>query len=276
MQVVHHGAQNQSSTGRPARVVSSMSPPPMSGAENCNAAGAWAGTTAEPPSTGSLVGVTAVAAEVAGVLEAWSSAPDPHAASTMPATRMGARRRITTREVSPVRPSVPVERAVVSRTFTSADAGPVIGTGTAWCPLPCPAVKTRNLLLLALGCGLAIMLAGAVFFVQLATQDDVAPPAAVGESVEVGDMSVTVGDSEESDGLLRIDITIGGAIDDDPADEFRLIASARPVSLGSSTCRASDGEAQTCMIEFDVAGVDGTSRVLFYERGEEQARWVLG
>ena len=136
-------------------------------------------------------------------------------------------------------------------------------------------MKTRNLLLLALACGLAIMLAGAVFFFQLATQDDVAPPAAIGEPVEVGDMSVTIDGAVESGGVLRVDVTIGGAVDDDPVDEFRLIASARPVALASSTCAASDGSAQRCTIEFEVGDLDGTSRVLFYERGEEQARWVL-
>lgn len=119
------------------------------------------------------------------------------------------------------------------------------------------------------------MLAGAVFFFQLATQDEVEPPVAVGEAVEVGDMSVVVSGSEERDGMLRVSVTIGGTVDDDPTDEFRLIASARPVLLASSTCDPSDTGRQDCTIEFDVSGVDGTSRVLFYERGEEQARWVL-
>lgn len=143
-------------------------------------------------------------------------------------------------------------------------------------PLPCPAVKTRNLLLLALACGLAIMLAGAVFFFQLATQDETTPPVPVGDETQVGDMRVTVTDVDERAGTLRVTITIGGTEDDDPTDEFRLIASARPVQLGTSTCSASTpAERQTCTISFDVAGVDGVSRVLFYERGEEQARWVL-
>jgi hypothetical protein len=136
-------------------------------------------------------------------------------------------------------------------------------------------VKTRNLLLLALGCGLAIMLAGAVFFFQLATQDEVEPPAPVGEPVRVGDMTVTVDGADEAGGVLRVDITIGGIEDDDPTDEFRLIASARPVPLASTTCGPSDGAGESCAIEFDVSGIDGASRVLFYERGEEQARWVL-
>lgn len=136
-------------------------------------------------------------------------------------------------------------------------------------------MKTRNLLLLALGCGLAIMLAGAVFFVQLATQDDVEPPVPIGEAVVVGDMAVTVVRADESSGVLRVEITLGGTDDLDPSDEFRLIASARPVPRSDSSCGPSDAADQTCTIEFDVAAIDGTSRVLFYERGEDQARWVL-
>lgn len=137
-------------------------------------------------------------------------------------------------------------------------------------------MKTRNLLLLALACGLAIMLAGAVFFFQLATQDEAEPPVPIGETTEVGDMSVTVTDVAEAAGTLRVGITIGGTEDGDPADEFRLIAAARPVQLASSTCAASTTTGlQSCTIAFDVIDVDGSSRVLFYERGEEQARWVL-
>jgi hypothetical protein len=136
-------------------------------------------------------------------------------------------------------------------------------------------MKTRTLLLLALGCGVAIMLAGAVFLFQLSNQDDVSPPVPVGDQTLVGDMSVTVVDFEETAGTLRVSITIGGTDDLDPADEFRLIASGRPVTLDSSTCPPVDGTGSSCVIRFDVADADGTSRVLFYERGDEQARWVL-
>lgn len=86
MQVVHQGAQNQSRTGRPASVVSSMSSPPISGAENFSASGASAGTTAEPASLGSLVaGVSAAAAGGGGVeLAAEESASDAEPASDGP------------------------------------------------------------------------------------------------------------------------------------------------------------------------------------------------
>lgn len=133
--------------------------------------------------------------------------------------------------------------------------------------------------MLSLGCGLAIMVAGLAFFVRLAGQDDVVPPVPLGDEVVVGDMVVVVAQADEAGGVLVVDVTIGGTADDDPADEFRLIAAARPVPLTSSTCGPSDTDLGTCTLTFEL-GADlaaaGASRVLFYERGEDQARWVLG
>jgi hypothetical protein len=137
-------------------------------------------------------------------------------------------------------------------------------------------MKTRTLLLLALGCGLAIMLAGAVFLFQLANQDDVAEPIAIGEVVGVGDMDVNVIDADETDGRLLVRVELGGVRDDAPAEDFRLIASGRPLVPDRSDCPPTDVQLRSCVVEFDVSGADGVSRVLFYERGDEQARWVLG
>ena len=136
-------------------------------------------------------------------------------------------------------------------------------------------MKTRTLMLLALGCGLAIMLAGAVFLFQLTTQDAVSEPASIGDPVQIGDMRVVVDGVTERDGVLSVGISIGGTADDDPTDEFGLIASGRAVELASTTCPSASAALADCSIEFDVSGADGRSRVLFYERGEDRARWVL-
>ena len=56
----------------------------------------------------------------------------------------------------------------------------------------------------------------------------------------------------------------------DPATGFRLIASGR--GLAPTRVECSD----VCTISFDTSSADGASRVLFYERGDQQARWVLG
>ncbi len=140
-----------------------------------------------------------------------------------------------------------------------------------------PIMKTRTLMLMALGCGLAIMLAGAVFLVQLTTQDDPPPPLDLGGSAIVGDMTVSVDAVSELDGVLTVTVTLQGAADDAPHDDFRLIASGRPAAVATTTCAPlSAGSAESCDVTFDVSGADGVSRMLFYERGEQQARWTLG
>ena len=53
-------------------------------------------------------------------------------------------------------------------------------------------MKTRTLLLLSVGVGLAILLAGGLFFVQLANQNTAIEPAEIGDPVAVGDVEVTV------------------------------------------------------------------------------------
>ncbi len=140
-------------------------------------------------------------------------------------------------------------------------------------------MKTRTLLLLSLVCGLAIMLAGAVFLFQLTTGDELAEPVPVGEEVVVGDMSVTVLGSTESDGRLVVGIEIGGVDDIDGGTGFRLIASGRPVTpvpaSGPDACGATAVQVVRCQIVFDTSLVDGSSRVLFYDRGDETQRWVL-
>ncbi len=140
-------------------------------------------------------------------------------------------------------------------------------------------MKTRTLLLLALACGLAIMLAGAVFLFQLAGQDDVSEAVPIGEAVEVGDLTVEVEAADESGGILRVGIRVAGVDDPDGAAGFRLIASGRPIAPTDTdapdACTATTVAEIVCVVRFDVSSADGSSRVLFYERGEEQARWVL-
>jgi hypothetical protein len=142
-------------------------------------------------------------------------------------------------------------------------------------------MKTRTLLLLALACGLAIMVAGAVFLFQLATTDELADPIPLGEAAEVADMRVTVLDADEVDGSLVVTVRIGGVDDGDGASGFRLIASGRPVrpeppSTLTDACEATTVEPRTCLVAFDTSVADTASRVLFYDRGDESVRWVLG
>jgi hypothetical protein len=140
-------------------------------------------------------------------------------------------------------------------------------------------MKTRTLLLLSLACGAAIMLAGAVFLVQLSGQDDVEPAVELGATAIAGDMTVVVESATERAGRLVVAVRIGGVDDADGADGFRLIASGRAVGASEpgtgDRCGATSSDVEPCTVEFDVSAADGTSRVLFYERGDTTLRWVL-
>ncbi len=139
-------------------------------------------------------------------------------------------------------------------------------------------MRTRTLLLLALGCGLAIMLAGAVFLFQLSNQEDVAEPSPLGEPVRVGDMTVVVEGSAVEGAELHVTVAIGGVDDLDGAAGFRLLTSDGPAPLlpaAEGDCAATTVAEEVCRLRFDGSGLAGTSRTLFYDRGEDGARWVL-
>lgn len=138
-------------------------------------------------------------------------------------------------------------------------------------------MQTRTLMLLSVACGVLIMLAGAVFLFQLASQDELAAPLTAGDSAEVGDMRVAVvAGSEAADGRYLVEVTIGGTVDQAPAEDFRLIAAGRQAPFVETSCVPTDDADQSCSLTFDTSVADGASRVLFYERGDEQVRWLLG
>ena len=74
-------------------------------------------------------------------------------------------------------------------------------------------MKTRTLLLLSVGVGLMILLAGGVLLLQLANESAAVEPAEVGESVEVGDVDVVVLGAQEG-ATFAVDVELGGVDDD--------------------------------------------------------------
>jgi hypothetical protein len=98
-------------------------------------------------------------------------------------------------------------------------------------------------------------------------------------ATQVGDMRVVVDGAAERNGVIDVTLTIGGVDDPDGTGGFRLIASGHAVAPQSTdepgSCGATTTEQRRCTIQFDVSGARGESRVLFYERGDDRARWVL-
>jgi hypothetical protein len=140
-------------------------------------------------------------------------------------------------------------------------------------------VRTRTLLLLAIGCGLVILVAGVVQLLRIAGQDDPPAAAALGQPVRVGDMTVTVADVREDGTSATVTIEIGGVDDPDGSDEFRLVVPGESLApdpdSGEQACGATTVASQRCTLTFELGDAGGSSRVLLYRRGDERARWEL-
>ncbi len=141
-------------------------------------------------------------------------------------------------------------------------------------------MKTRTLLLLSVGVGLAILLAGGVFLFQLSNESATVEEAEIGDAVEVGDVEITVLEVSETAGTFAVDVDLGGIDDADGIDSFRLITGSEPLSpVGApeaGRCAEITVAAQRCRLDFDVSATDGSNRVLVLRRGDEQRRWDLG
>ncbi|CAN5721230.1 hypothetical protein BH18ACT2_BH18ACT2_17640 [soil metagenome] len=142
-------------------------------------------------------------------------------------------------------------------------------------------MRTRTLLVLAVGCGLIILVAGVVQLLRLAGQEDSVRAVAVGVPATIGDLTITVEGFEEDAGQALVVLELGGIDDGDGADDFRLVVpgSSLPSTAIADAelpaCVATTIEAQRCVLTFDVNAVDGSSRVLLYRRGDERVRWDL-
>ena len=137
-------------------------------------------------------------------------------------------------------------------------------------------MRTRTLLLLAVACGLVILVAGVVQLLRIAGQDEPAPAAGIGEQVQIGDLEVTVEDFVENGGRAVVELELAGVDDPDGTEEFRLVvpgASLRPID---DECAGTTVAPRACALTFDLGDSEGSSRVLLYRRGDEQARWELG
>jgi hypothetical protein len=149
-------------------------------------------------------------------------------------------------------------------------------------------VRTRTLLLLAVACGVAILAAGVAQFVRLTGQDEPARPAAIGVPVEMGDLTVVVGDVLEDAGAVAVEVELSGVADPDAAAGFRLVvpgaalapnAEAAPGTAPAPglapACTGSTVSGQRCTLWFELPADPGTARVLVLRRGDEQVRWEL-
>ena len=143
-------------------------------------------------------------------------------------------------------------------------------------------MKTRTLLLMAVGTALAILLAGGVLLFQLSNETGALTAVELGQTVTVGDVSINVldtGAATDDDGVLGVDVEMGGVDDRDGLGTIRLVTGDRTLAplatVADGRCTAITLTVQRCRLDFDVSGSATSSRVLVMRRGDEQVNWRL-
>ena len=141
-------------------------------------------------------------------------------------------------------------------------------------------MRTRTLLLLAVSCGLAILLAGGIQLLRLANQAPPAPPLAVGATGSAGDANVTVENVDATDSALVVTVTLGGVDDPEGLGGFSLVAPNMRIAPTAAdtvdaSCTGFTVAEVTCTLSFPTEGLTGTDRQLLLIRAEDQVRWKL-
>jgi len=135
-------------------------------------------------------------------------------------------------------------------------------------------MSTRKLILTALVCGLAVMLAGGVKLFQMATEDVEAVIFSLGTSQTLADMTVSVTGVEQSADATLVTVTMVGVEGTNAAEGWRLLANGTVISpvLSKSTCRDTTVETvATCVVGFP--GSTGSVTVAYLRAGE-QSQWA--
>jgi hypothetical protein len=136
-------------------------------------------------------------------------------------------------------------------------------------------MRTRTLLLLAIACGLVILLAGGIQLLRVGGQEQTAKLLATGEPGKAGDVTVVlVSSSVEVDNLVAV-VRVGGTNDPDGLDGFTLVGPGKVLPVTTSECNGISVDPIDCTLTFTTAGMQGTSRQLIFHRADQQLRWVL-
>lgn len=137
------------------------------------------------------------------------------------------------------------------------------------------AVKTRTLLLLSLGCAVAILGAGIGLVFRIGASGETLAPIEFGVRAEVGDLGIVVLDAERIGTQQHIELSLSGVDDDEVSDSFVVISGGEQVKAEANACASSAELTQYCEVQFVLPGETSDPAVLLVTRGEERARWVL-
>lgn len=136
-------------------------------------------------------------------------------------------------------------------------------------------MRTRTLLLLAIACGLVILLAGGIQLLRVGGQQQTAKLLAVGEAGKAGDVTIELVSSSIANTNLVAVVRIGGIDDPSGLDGFTLVGPGKVVPIATSDCKGITIDQVDCALTFATTGMQGSSRQLIFHRADEQLRWVL-
>ena len=141
-------------------------------------------------------------------------------------------------------------------------------------------MKTRTLLLLSVGCGLLILLAGGIKLFQVASDRTDVPVLALGDEALIGDMTVVVTAFESTPAGVEVSVEMSGVSgaavlegwtmlgDGELSDPSAAVAEG---ACDGSTLVPGNGETVRCVLRFPVVEAE---QYVAYQRGGELRRWA--
>jgi hypothetical protein len=139
-------------------------------------------------------------------------------------------------------------------------------------------MSTRKLILWALVCGVLILAAGTAKLFQTSQKPVEVQLLELGESVTLGDMTVSVTALRDTADRTLVDVTMVGVAEAQAMDGWKMLASGEvsdpvmlPVGAGTECTLTKLAETLTCTVAFPVS--EGT-RTVAYVRAGEQRQWV--
>jgi hypothetical protein len=139
-------------------------------------------------------------------------------------------------------------------------------------------MSTRKLILWALVCGVLILAAGTAKLFQTSQKPVEVQLLELGESVTLGDMTVSVTALRDTADRTLVDVTMVGVAEAQAMDGWKMLASGEvsdpvmlPVGAGTECTLTKLAETLTCTVAFPVT--EGT-RTVAYVRAGEQRQWA--
>ena len=139
-------------------------------------------------------------------------------------------------------------------------------------------VSTRKLILAAMLCGLAILLAGGVKLLQVARETDTVTILPLGERATLGDMTVSVVSVDAQQGRTVVTVTMAGVEAADAVEGWRMLSGGKVsavtpgpwTGLVAAPCSTTTVGEQECSLVFPEGA--GTVTVAYLRAGA-QSQW---